>query len=420
MVRMHLRSRFTVQAAGLANGDASGPVLVVSNHRRDTDGPLVGDLMMGLRNAPFGEGLPHFVAREDLFRRDFFREYLVGWPGWTREALSRLRMQRLLRLLNVHPMRRIPERTLGEVLEEVREACGNLPLERVLRVPWVRCFESLGPAPGSPARIDEALGNRYLPLLRMQNGLRRLTLERFRAVKGLERSVISRHLEEIRRVLDRGGTVHMVPEGAVSPHGGPCRVRDGLHVLLQGCRCRPRVVPLGITYDDVTAGRPRVFMNLGPGWRDGGGGDRRERNQSVMRAILLQTTLTLTQAGSAYVMAAARKRDKVAPDQLEAHVEEEAEAYRRAGARVDEALLDPGRRRRRVHDFLRFGVKHGVLERGRGDSLHVRESALGPPDPWLPAGKIPYSANEHATFARYWACPEWSLAREAWALKIGG
>ncbi|MFP4615630.1 MAG: hypothetical protein ACLFRB_07110 [Thiohalorhabdus sp.] len=420
VARARLRIRFSVHIDGREHCPRVGPVLVVSNHRRDSDGPLVGDLLMGVRAGRFGEGLPHFVAREDLFRKGFLREYLTGWPAWARGALGPLDLGPVLSLLHVHPMRRVFERTLGEVLGEIAEREGDLPLAGVLRPAWVGRFEGLAPRPGEPQGLRAALAPRYRPLLHLPHGLRKLTRECLRHTLPWEREVVAGHLRAVQEALAQGAAVHLVPEGRVSPHGGVDRVRSGLHRLLEGGTPSPAILPLGITHDDATIARPRVFLSLGAGWVEAGGRKRKERAGAVQEAIQAQTTLTLTQVGGAHLVEAGMRGRRVTAAELEERAAAEAKGYHRVGARVDPLLLDPASRAQRVGAFLAFGRRHGLLHPEPWGGFRVGEAALGPPDPWRPAGLVPYGANEHAAFARQWAPAEAAPAEAAWAPRIRG
>ncbi|HKJ87397.1 MAG TPA: hypothetical protein VKA48_02600, partial [Gammaproteobacteria bacterium] len=130
------------------------------------------------------------------------------------------------------------------------------------------------------------------------------------------------------------------------------------------------------------------------------------------------TTLTLTQSGCAYLMDGVRRGRGMSQAGLEARVLEEVEVYGSAGAAVDPGLQDPLKRGRRIEDFLRFGQRQGLLETGRGDKLRVREQALGKPDPWHRQGLIPYGANEHQAFTRYWSQGTYSRAQDPCAVRI--
>ncbi len=399
---LHRRSR--VRCAGCERYRPDRPALIVSNHRRDTDGPLVASMLLARRGLRMPGPLPHFVAREDLLRRGFLRRYLISWPGWVRTLLGPLSLAPFLRFMNVHPMRRFPEQTLGEVLEEVRTAFADPPLEEVLRPDWLQRFRALGPGESGPFRVSEALARRYRPLLEAPFGLRRLTLARLRELKPLERRTVRAQLREVLDQLERGRPVHFVPEGRVSPHGGPQRLREGTYRLLADARGDTAVLPLGIVHDDLNAGKPRVLMAMGEeirGWR-GAGRSRAER--MIRDAIRAQLTLGLSQVASARVLACAADGLAFSAAGLDAHVAAEAERFRDLGAPVDPLLLDGPRRFRRLEGFLRFCLRHGLVA-AEGDGYRPLPERVEKADPWRPQGLLRYAANELDDMARYWRHP---------------
>ena len=394
-----------IHSSGRARIDPGRPALLVTNHRRDSDGPLVGSLLLHREGLRFRGPLPHFVAREDLFHRGFLRRYLTSWPGWARELLAPIGPGRLLRGLNVHPMRRFPEQTLGEVLADVRAECGDLPLTEVLRPGWVERFRALGPGAEGPLRVGEALGRRYRPLLDTPFGLRRLTLHGFRRIKPRQRRVVEGQVGEVVARLNDGSPVHLVPEGGVSPHGGRTRVREALHRFLAVSDPRTAVLPLGISHDDLTTGRPRAFLAVGEELSELEGVERREREERVIRAIRARTTVTVSQIAAARILELGSAGSPVTPDGLEAHVRSEAERLGARGAPLDPLLTDPGARPARVTAFLRFGERHGLL-RPEADGYRILAGRLAKPDPWRPEGRVPYAANEYAELLRLWAGSE--------------
>ncbi len=387
-----------VEVRGLEHYTREPPTLIVATHRRDTDGPLLCSALIG-RHGP----LPHFVAREDLFRRGFLREYLTGWPRPLRELLGVIDVAPVLELLHAHPMRRIPERTLWETLEDVLGVCGDLPLSEVLLPRWSAEFQRLAPRCSGGLCVRDALGRRYRPLLRLRYGLSKLTRERFRAIKEHERRVIEAQLGHFVALLDRGESVQLEPEGTVSTDGGFHRLRNGLYALLTRPRCAPRVLPVGITYDFMRTGCQRVFVNVGPELVGLEELPRREVNARVARAIRALTTVTVSQLASRYLLQSVRGAAGrgISAEAMEVFVECQAVRWKGAGLHVDPRALDPRARGRRVRGYLRYCVRHGALARRRGGVYLLRS------DPPVRSGPAPaavhplhYVENELSGVAR--------------------
>lgn len=395
-----VRTSYRVEVSGLAHYTRARPTLIVATHRRDTDGPLLGSALIERHGRlPVGR-LPHFVAREDLFRRGFLREYLTGWPAPLREFLGLVNVAPVLDLLHAHPMRRIPERSLWETLEDVREVCGDLPLSQVLRPRWVEQFQRLAPRARPELKVSEALRRRYRPLLRRRHGLSKLTLPCFRAIAEYERRAINAQLDRFVALLDRGESVQLEPEGTISTNGDFHRIRSGLYTLLTHPRRPPHVLPVGITYDFMCTGSARVFVNVGPELVGLEALPRREVNARVAGAIRTLTTVTVSQLASSFLLRCARGASGLQPvsiAELEGFVEQQAAHWRRSGLHVDPRAIDPRRRRVRLRGYLRYCLRHGTLVRRRG-ALYVvtadsADSADRGPAPSA-AQSLRYAENE--------------------------
>src|SRR5699024_8120414 len=76
-----VRRFFPCSVTGLEHYSATPATIVVSNHRRDADGPLLGAVLLRRQGLRLQPPLPHFVAREDLFEKGFLAHYLPRWPA---------------------------------------------------------------------------------------------------------------------------------------------------------------------------------------------------------------------------------------------------------------------------------------------------------------------------------------------------
>jgi hypothetical protein len=130
LLRTFAHALFHIEVPGLEHVTASPSTLVVANHRRDTDGPIVGTTVAERMLELNAGRAPCFVAREDLFRRGFLRDYLTDWLESLREILGRIDLRPFLDSVHLFPIRRIRERTLGEVLEDILAIFGDLPLDK--------------------------------------------------------------------------------------------------------------------------------------------------------------------------------------------------------------------------------------------------------------------------------------------------
>lgn len=391
-----IRRLYRIEVRGLENFTQAPSTLVVSNHRRDSDGPIIASVLLQRDRLHFHGTMPHFVAREDLFRRGFLREYLDRWPRPARTALSGLDLSGFLQTMQAAPMRRVPERTLLEVLEEVLKVFGNLPLKDVLKPSWVREFERIGGRPGHrPLRIRDVLGWRYDALLSRRHGLSKLTLARFRALVPYERAIIESQLQFFTSLLEEGKTLLLEPEGAVSVDGRFARLRAGLHALLNRPSTVPRVLPVGITYDSITEDPKRVLVNVGPEMRNLRGLSRKETDERVAAAIQAQLSITCSQLASDLLFQLRSCGDStVTESEIDTYVRNQARRYASAGSPVDPRLLSDAQRPKRVRQYIRHCLRRRILvHRKPGYGL----AADPQPPPSAADDIISYMHNELST-----------------------
>lgn len=394
---------YEIKTRGRESYTRSPSTLVVYNHRRDADTPIIGNVLFGRHPLLSQSPRPTFIAREDLFRPHFLSNYLENWPSPLRTLISPLGLRPFLWALQAYPMRRIQERTLGEVLEDVLRLFGDLPIDQVLKAEWVDQFSLLEPAEEPSLTVRRAMGERFRPLLRQGYGLTKLTRNRFRAIKPHERAVIDAHLQLFVKLLEQGESLQLAPEGAVSKDGGFARIRAGLHVLLNRPRTLVRVLPVGITYDFMTCGRSTVFVNIGQEMTDLRGLKPSEASSRVAKAIWAQSTITASQLAS-QMLSTIRNRGgyTVREGELLQYVAGEAERWAEDGLYVDPRLLLREERKKRMAEYIEHCVGSGELI-PRTMGRYSLRSSNGEPDPaWWgdPRGQINYINNEFTTLTR--------------------
>lgn len=394
-----IRRIYSINIQGLDHFSAAPSTLVVSNHRRDSDGPIIASVLFQ-RHGFHSRGVrPDFIAREDLFRRGFLGEYLEQWPTPVRICLASLNLGPLLTFMDAHPMRRVPERSLREVLEEVLELFGNLPLNEVLRPACIEQFEQIAQDDGKPLSVKDALSRRYRRLLRQRRGLYRLTLNRFRVLVSYERSVIASQLRELNERIDEGATLLLEPEGVVSVDGRFARLRGALHALLNQPQNEPRVLPVGITYDAMSGRRERIFVNVGPELTGLRGLSRRDTDARVSDAIRAQLTVTCSQIASQLLLATSNKgRDSVTDLELDSYVSRQATWYADHGYHVDRRLLTEEGRKARLSSYVASCLRQGILLPD-GERRYRLPQSQGDVQASLPASDeiIHYMNNELTT-----------------------
>lgn len=165
--------------------------LVVSNHVRDSDIPILMRVLCRRQGWRFHEPLPYFAAREDLFRRDALAS--LAWPSPRSRLLGLIPVGWLFRSLRVRPMRRLREFTLGDTVTElVKAGVGAMrPVDLFNARGQRELTAQLGPLPATLAAIDlPQLGRLRASIW----GLRRLRLAALRRIEHAFRAHITRQL----------------------------------------------------------------------------------------------------------------------------------------------------------------------------------------------------------------------------------
>ena len=236
--------------------------LVVSNHLRDCDVPVLTAVLCRRRGLRIVNPLPFCAAREDLFRRGFIGDLLQTWPRPVTWLLGRVPLGGLFRILRVQPIRRIREFTFGETIGALCAAgFGGARPDEVLSARGLR--ELAAAAEALPSSID-AIDETHLGTLRLAHwGLRRLRVDVLRALAPAFRATISGQIGRLVELLSTGRVVYLAPEGVTSRSGRFGGVRAGAWQVYRRCTKPPPVLPVALSYDPLCRGRTRAIVAIG-------------------------------------------------------------------------------------------------------------------------------------------------------------
>ncbi|MDN5873697.1 MAG: hypothetical protein L0H29_04860 [Sinobacteraceae bacterium] len=220
--------------------------LVISNHQRDSDVPILTTVLCQRRGLRIRWPLPFFASREDFFERGFLAGLLYTWPRALRWLLRGISPGWVFRIVRSVPMRRVREFTLAEVWRDLPEVTPEQALnERGRR------------------ELREVALARTKPVAHRFWGLRRLRAESRATLYPNFRATIDAQLERFAALLDAGRVVYFAPEGTISEDGRFGRVRAGVRRIAQHTATAPRILPVALSYDPLAAGRLRVITQVG-------------------------------------------------------------------------------------------------------------------------------------------------------------
>lgn len=328
--------------------------LILSNHRRDSDGPIVDRVLMQRRGLTLGGVASYIVGREDMFRKGFLDTYLDSWPQPARALLGRICVGPMLRLFRVRPIRRIPEYSMAELLEDAHSVFGDVPLQEILRQDWTERFARHMGVGSDQLSVKQALGASG-QLLYQRNAFRRLRRQALRKLMPFERQVIATQLQQFVDLLESGETVFLEPEGTLSPDGHFLRPRQALHYLLNMPRRRPHVLPVALSYDFMRPGKTRALVHVGAPRYDLNGLSRRDTDKAAGPVVLKHWTITLSHLTARYLLERGERRlTKDMQPNFARFLADFAKRCQTLGASLDPDLLDPPARAQRQAECLAF------------------------------------------------------------------
>ena len=279
--------------------------LVVSNHQRDSDVPLLSTAICRRDGHRFLGPLPVHAVREDLFREGILGDLFADWPRPLPQLLGRVPVRWLFQAIRGEPVRRIREFTLGEAVAALVDAgFGGARLGEIFNPRAIRRLGArLGELPATLAELDD---RRLGALRRSFWGLRWLRREALRQLEPEFEATIERQLGRLAACLASGRVVYFAPEGTLSPSGEFRRVRDGAWRLFQLAQAPP-LLPCALSYDPLAPGRLRAIVRIGEPVARPEAGDRQHFDALVRHEILALYPVTPSHLVARFLAAGPRE-----------------------------------------------------------------------------------------------------------------
>ncbi len=234
-----------------------------------------------------------------------------------------------------------------------------------------------------------ALHQRFSDIGMLQEGLSR-------KVKKYSLNMIGKQLQVFARILDDGGVCLLAPEGHLSPDGRFWPVKSGLHRLLSLTKSEVRILPVNTTYDFMTRGRMRVYVNIGEEILRPKELRKVELERLVQRSIVNLGPVTMGQLGSEYLLRSLQAGHKVIhQDEMARELTLGVQKLNNAGLRLDDRLTVKPFFDRRLHDFIGYCCNKHILE-GNTPGIYVinRDKVLNSSDFSHWENPVQYSSNE--------------------------
>src|SRR5579871_354680 len=384
-----VKIRMGVQIDGGDNYEPAPATLLLNGHKRDWDITVLTPHLYYHRGLwhPDGRRMA-FAGRADIFLPGFVVELLgnLKWLTWMVDWLEHVSLESFLLWMRTYPIVRVPEVSLYYYLVELQMEQGDLLLGEVLsdeileqldrwRAVLASRKHSAQPRPSRELHISEVRKWKYRKVLMPYLRRRFLLPQRYAEYKEHQRKKIAEQLQGLADSLKRGDTLWLAPEGTLSRNGSVGRSRSGLTLLLDLIPPDTRTLPTNICYDFMTTGRMRVCVAIGPAIRLPKSQSRSELLEQVRTAIALQTVVTMSMLGSAFLWERLQQ-DQSAFDFETAltAVSQRLDALSRQSALLEQGLTRPNGVRKRLRSFLRYCCKKGLLTRQPDHTYQVQSA----------------------------------------------
>ncbi len=390
--RIASRCCVRLHVAGLENLENAPGLVVTVCHRSDLDGVIIPPVFHRHCRGTGPVGRCAFVSGEHVFQRGFMAGYVLPRPRWLHPLLFRVSVSGVVRAFRFYPIPMAKRRFLAAHLNDLLTAAGDLPLRDVLADSPEAVF------PGAPdgATIRAVYRSRYAKELFTLHDPDAFRPEVAALLDTRQRDAIRESLDVFARVLDDGDALFIAPEGALSPDGRIGRIKSGLRQIVGRASRATTLLPVCVTYDFMTTGRPAAYLRIGPPIRDARTWPDEEWPHRVRRLLARETTVTFSQLAGQYVLEQTEAHDgPLDMAAMKAALTRRAANCAAHGLHVAEALLQGPAFERRWARFLGYCRRHALREVGNGvlainnpRTTPARHAVHARVSPWV------YAANE--------------------------
>jgi hypothetical protein len=175
---------------------------------------------------------------------------------------------------------------------------------------------------------------------------------------------IHAQLADVVNYLWRDGSLLGAPEGQLSPDGRVSALHSGFLRIMRAAPPDLRILPVSLSYDFMTRGRPRVFLAFAPALQQAPKRPPDELAADLRRAWLLHMDVTCTQLASAFLW---ERRAAACPEftlaELANAIHRQARELAAAGRAVDPRLLRLSSATRRARGYLAYVEHRGLVRR---------------------------------------------------------
>lgn len=339
-------SRFQLTLRGLDRFTNSPSTIIICNHQSDYDLVLLAPIFYFASQGRPPIARTMFVAAEHMFCRGYVSNYLVPGPRGLKRLLYPANLSAALQAIGAFPLALSRARRLSLHLDEILEMEGDLPLDRIFRRPPRKIF----PGVHDGATIRSVLRERWQQQLFSVRPFSAFVPEVAQKLRRAHLEQIHRQLQMFAAVLDRGGCLFLAPEGVLCDGGiKATQIKAGLGRLIRMTQRPVTLLPVNITYDRMTVGRPAAFVSIGAQVQSAHAWSVPQLQHAVAASIQSLGVVTLSR-----IVRELRRWPAADRARLRDRAFRRARELAGAGVTVDPQLLDAARFDRRWRKLLQY------------------------------------------------------------------
>jgi len=369
-----VRLIYSLKIHGVEHDTGKARTYLGMMHKRDIDPFILVPTIVFHRGWKALAWDMHFALRGDGFTRGFLARIMGGQPGWLARLLRPLAVGPLLRWLGTYPTDGLVQ-PAEEWIREVLQADGDVLAGAILSPAFLKNFAQLthlSVEQISGMRLSQIMAWRYRKALYKFSGPEMLLVTKRRHIERRLVERIHHQLDEIVACLWEDGSFFGAPEGQLSPDGHISPLNASFYRIVRAAPPDLRVVPVALSYDFMSTGRLRLFVEFAPEIAYVPKLSQVELEKQLRRSWLLHMRFTCTQLASGFLM---KCRDSCSPEftlhDLVQAVYQQALDLAAVGRPVDPQLLHLSGATRRVRSYLKYVERRGLVRRSAADSWTI-------------------------------------------------
>jgi len=353
-----------VEMHGLENAKGKNPSYFAMAHKRDLDPLVEVPSVLARRGWRALTGDVHFSLRGDAFLPGFLGR-IVSNPSWLSRCLRPILLNKILLQLGIRPIENLHHRPAEAWLCEWIATQGDMPIGEVLTPAFLQHVTTTGDEPVHKLQaqpLSQLLSWRYNHALQAWLSADIFFEPARRLAKQQVLGKLKQQLAELGQWLTAGGSLWGSAEGILSPDGALSSITAVLHRVLQLSPPATCVIPISISYDFMTARRPRIFVRLAPPIGQAQLLSIQNLDNQLRYAWLQNAYFTCTQLASGFlVQRYSAENPSFTLNDLVDHIHEQAVRLTAANRHVDQRLLSRSAVKKLAEDFLHYALRYGCV-----------------------------------------------------------